>query len=257
MKSFRKKIHQLLFLFVMSTLSLTSCKREVKETFVSDEKDTNLEDEKQKQIGRDSSLQYRAIAQVKKVKKLKTYQKNTYGYVTKQVYLRKDMENTKTKSKINLYQKVKLLGHDEDWVLVKYNHKEGYIKKKNVKKIKDEFIDVDISDQKLTYYDQNGSVSIKSDIVTGIPNKERETILGFYSLYSKEENRHLVKYDAFVKYWMPFFGGYGLHDASWRDKFGGEIYKTNGSHGCVNLPSDVAKKVYEKSKIGTKVLIHK
>ena len=39
-----------------------------------------------------------------------------------------------------------------------------------------------------------------------------------------------------VKYWMPFNGGIGLHDAVWQSAFGGERYKTKGSHGCVNLP---------------------
>ena len=28
----------------------------------------------------------------------------------------------------------------------------------------------------------------------------------------------------------------GIHDASWRDTFGGTIYKTSGSHGCINVP---------------------
>jgi lipoprotein-anchoring transpeptidase ErfK/SrfK len=44
---------------------------------------------------------------------------------------------------------------------------------------------------------------------------------------------------------MPFDGGIGLHDATWRDEFGGEIYKTDGSHGCVNLPKETAKIIYE------------
>ena len=47
-----------------------------------------------------------------------------------------------------------------------------------------------------------------------------------------------------MKYWMPFNGGIGLHDASWRSKFGGEIYKNSGSHGCVNLPRSVAETIY-------------
>jgi len=35
-----------------------------------------------------------------------------------------------------------------------------------------------------------------------------------------------------------------MHDASWRSVFGGEIYKNNGSHGCVNMPYEAAKTVY-------------
>ena len=40
---------------------------------------------------------------------------------------------------------------------------------------------------------------------------------------------------------MPFNGGIGFHDASWRNTFGGTIYKKNGSHGCVNMPYAAAK----------------
>ena len=56
---------------------------------------------------------------------------------------------------------------------------------------------------------------------------------------------------------MPFIGNsIGLHDASWRWQFGGEIYKTNGSHGCVNLPYNVAQTIYDNILPGTKILVH-
>ena len=61
-----------------------------------------------------------------------------------------------------------------------------------------------------------------------------------------------------VDYWMPFTrGGCGLHDANWRSRFGGEIYKTNGSHGCVNLPHDKAEELFNMISIGTVVIVHK
>ena len=61
-------------------------------------------------------------------------------------------------------------------------------------------------------------------------------------------------YESFVSYWMPFSGGYGLHDASWRSSFGGSIYKTNGSHGCVNLPSSKASALYSEIYVGIPVI---
>ena len=48
---------------------------------------------------------------------------------------------------------------------------------------------------------------------------------------------------------MPFDGGIGLHDASWRSEFGSDIYLYNGSHGCVNLPYDAAKIIYENTVV--------
>ena len=44
---------------------------------------------------------------------------------------------------------------------------------------------------------------------------------------------------------MPFYGGYGFHDASWRSKFGGSIYNYSGSHGCINLPKSKAGTLYD------------
>ena len=37
-----------------------------------------------------------------------------------------------------------------------------------------------------------------------------------------------------------------MHDATWRGKFGGQIYKTSGSHGCINLPLSFIKDFYRK-----------
>ena len=54
-----------------------------------------------------------------------------------------------------------------------------------------------------------------------------------------------IEYKTPVTYWMPFNGGIGLHDASWRSKFGGTIYQTSGSHGCVNLPPASAATLYD------------
>ena len=56
---------------------------------------------------------------------------------------------------------------------------------------------------------------------------------------------------------MPFNGNVGLHDADrWRSKYGGDIYKTNGSHGCVNMPRDAAEKVFNIVSKGTPVIVY-
>ena len=55
---------------------------------------------------------------------------------------------------------------------------------------------------------------------------------------------------------MPFYGNIGFHDASWRNKFGKNIYKTNGSHGCINMPRENAKKMYENIERGVAVFVY-
>jgi lipoprotein-anchoring transpeptidase ErfK/SrfK len=54
---------------------------------------------------------------------------------------------------------------------------------------------------------------------------------------------------------MPVYKGVGIHDASWRSSFGGEIYKTSGSHGCINVPTDVMPTIYNSVPKGTPVII--
>ena len=83
---------------------------------------------------------------------------------------------------------------------------------------------------------------MESDIVTGDVAKKTETQTGAFPLAYKQSPGVLTGQNAEngwnvnVSYWMPFFDGQGLHDATWRSSFGGNIYLTNGSHGCVNLP---------------------
>ena len=63
-------------------------------------------------------------------------------------------------------------------------------------------------------------------------------------------------YSSDVSFWMPYCGNVGMHDASWRSTFGGNIYKRNGSHGCVNLPYAAAKTIFENIAAGYPVLVY-
>ncbi len=119
------------------------------------------------------------------------------------------------------------------------------------------YIDINISTQKLTYY-VNGTPSLVSDIVTGNTSRHHDTPLGTYQIYGKQLGRTLrgANYSAYVNYWMPFTGNYGLHDASWRSSFGGTIYQRDGSHGCVNMPKATAAALYATAPVGTVVSIH-
>ena len=56
---------------------------------------------------------------------------------------------------------------------------------------------------------------------------------------------------------MPFNGGIGLHDASWRNSFGGDIYINNGSHGCINLPLEAAEKLYNIINSEMPIIVYK
>ena len=117
------------------------------------------------------------------------------------------------------------------------------------------YIEVDLATQHLYFY-KDGKVIIDSPFVSGNVSKNYTTPPGLFELYYKQKDRVLKgeDYAAPVKYWMPFNGGIGLHDADWRSKFGGTIYQTNGSHGCINLPPKVAAQVYENAYKGIPII---
>lgn len=125
------------------------------------------------------------------------------------------------------------------------------------------FVEVDLARQHV-YYFKDGAVVWDAPCVTGNVAKNYTTPDGVYSIYSKERNRVLrgkmvngkPEYEQPVSYWMPFNGGIGLHDADWRGSFGGSIYKTNGSHGCVNLPPASVPALYDLVSVGTIVVCH-
>jgi len=115
------------------------------------------------------------------------------------------------------------------------------------------YIEVDMGIQKLYYY-VDGELQLETDIVSGNGGRTPE---GVNFVYGKETNRILrgPGYASPVDYWMPVKGNIGIHDADWRDRFGGEIYKTGGSHGCINVPPDVMPQLYENVELGTPVVM--
>lgn len=115
------------------------------------------------------------------------------------------------------------------------------------------YIEVDLSEQHMYYY-QDGENIFESDFVSGnMSYADRQTHAGIFTLYYKKSPDVLRGgqkgtanyYEQPVQYWMPFDGGIGFHDADWRDEFGGDIYLTSGSHGCINLPPENAEVLYD------------
>ncbi|MGN1116781.1 MAG: L,D-transpeptidase family protein, partial [Candidatus Ornithomonoglobus sp.] len=119
------------------------------------------------------------------------------------------------------------------------------------------YVEVSIAAQHLWYY-KNGELIISSDVVTGNPYAGNGTHTGTYYIKYKEKNATLVgdNYETPVSFWMPFNGGEGLHDATWRGAFGGRIYMGGGSHGCVNCPYSTAQTLFENLQPGDPVIVY-
>ena len=120
----------------------------------------------------------------------------------------------------------------------------------------DEYILVDMGNQHLSYY-KDGKLSIDYDIVTGNTSRGRGTPVGLFHVYNKRYHTVLrgVDYASYVNYWLGVNKGIGIHDATWRSKFGDEIYKTNGSHGCINSPLEKMEILYNEVEVGVPVLM--
>lgn len=119
------------------------------------------------------------------------------------------------------------------------------------------YVEVNLGAQQL-YFIKNGQVLLSSSFVSGNPNTGHSTPGGIYSITYKTTNHRMVgaDYDVFTYYWMPFNGDIGFHDATWRSSFGGSIYQSNGSHGCVNMPYSKAQALYSLVEQGMPVICY-
>lgn len=151
--------------------------------------------------------------------------------------------------------------------------------------IGDTYIEVNLSEQHVYAY-KDGKKIAEGDCVSGNESAGHGTCIGLYAIQAKlsptvlrgekkavtktvtkknkkgkkvkvEKTTYEYEYESPVTYWMQFNGGIGLHDAAgWRSTYGGSIYYYSGSHGCVNLPLDFAKELYENFDVGTPVIVY-
>ena len=120
------------------------------------------------------------------------------------------------------------------------------------------YVEINLTSQHLFVY-KNGSLVVDSDFVSGNLSKGHGSPTGAFSVTYTTTDAVLrgEDYATPVKYWMPFNGNVGIHDAdTWRSEYGGEIYKTSGSHGCVNTPTANAEKIFNTVEIGTPVIVY-
>lgn len=121
----------------------------------------------------------------------------------------------------------------------------------------DSYVEINLTAQHLFVY-KNGELVVESDFVSGCVAKNHATPTGAFAVTYKTTDAVLrgADYATPVKYWMPFNGDIGMHDLTSRKAFGGDIYLTNGSHGCINLPLSAAKTIYETIEQGWPVLVY-
>ena len=123
----------------------------------------------------------------------------------------------------------------------------------------DTFVEISIDNQYMWYF-LDGKLLVETPVVTGnlstggIDNTRR----GYFQIYYMVTDVFLSgpTWNDHVDYWMPFDGGIGLHDSSWRDEYGGDIYITDGSHGCINTPLEAIGIIYNNIWDGVPVIVY-
>lgn len=124
----------------------------------------------------------------------------------------------------------------------------------------EKWIDINLSTFTVTAY-EGASAVMSMPHVPGAPLTP--TPVGQYAVYAKIPSHTMrgnnvdgTKYETPAVPWTLYYhGGYALHGAYWRSSFGYDA-GADGSHGCVNLPVDQAKRLYDWASVGDKVITH-
>lgn len=122
------------------------------------------------------------------------------------------------------------------------------------------FTEISLKDQKV-YVIRNGKVKFSCKLISGLPVTGRQTRTGAYYIKEHQTHRVLVgeDYKTPVDYWVRItWTGTGFHAAPWQpwSRWTKDLYKTRGSHGCLNLEPKNAKKIYELTKYKEIVFIY-
>lgn len=123
------------------------------------------------------------------------------------------------------------------------------------------WVEVCTETQTLYMYVKN-KLYLSTPVVTGNYGA-LATTPGYHHVNSKQSPSRLrgsyggSSWDVTVSYWLGFTAdGQGIHDSTWRGAYGGEIYKGDGSHGCVNTPYGKVAKIYSKAFVGMPVIVY-
>ena len=104
---------------------------------------------------------------------------------------------------------------------------------------------------------KDGQLVVETPVVTGNDSTGFQTPSGsVWAIDAKKADAQFKLFNVKVAFWLPFNGDCGIHDLASRTEFGGDIYLTNGSHGCVNTPYDAAEKIFNTVEIGYPVIVY-
>jgi uncharacterized protein YgiM (DUF1202 family) len=181
------------------------------------------------------------------------------GVLTEETKLYFDKELSQESMNLQYHEFIEVYKELDNCYLVGTIDGIGYISKDKLQVIEGNIASVDISNQQLNLYQGNELVMV-TPVVTGTAtNPDRVSDEGLFEIF-KERHNVWITNTAYVDNMLNYNRGEGLHDAyRWRApyEFGGNTYLYNGSHGCINMPSEAADYASEVLDIGDLVLVKK
>lgn len=130
------------------------------------------------------------------------------------------------------------------------------------------YVEISIDQQTMWCY-VDGKLLVSTPIVTGDISKGHDTPRGGvwkvkgrrtdYTMTGKiDPATGKPSYTAHCNYWIPYSEDLtiGIHDLVSRAAYGGNIYLTNGSHGCINTPLEAVKQIYDVVAYGFPVVVY-
>jgi hypothetical protein len=105
---------------------------------------------------------------------------------------------------------------------------------------------VSIKSQQVTFYDAEGWI-YRAPVSTGTTG--RETPAGVFALLEKDKDHHSTMYDdaSMPNMQRITWNGIALH--------GGPLPGYAASHGCVRMPYGFAEKLFDKTRIGMRIIV--
>ena len=189
---------------------------------------------------------------------------NSYAYVTRDQQMNSDINQNGQNYNVDDYDLYWVYYNcgDYSYVVNEMTHESGYIKTSELNYLHGDFIFIDLDNQQMYCYDDNdGGRYTTKQWGTRSGKDSTPSHEGAFDIDWKAENWEFTTFrGSYAQHWIPYNEyGEGIHDLMGDDEqnYGNQAYHQYGSHGCVRVPAEASKYVFENYPIGSMVLVQK
>ena len=120
------------------------------------------------------------------------------------------------------------------------------------------YIEISLDEQHLWYY-KDGALAFQTPIVSGTatPSRATPTMVAHVQYKTTDHTMHGSYGSSHADYVLNIHSsGIHIHDSAWRGSYGGSIWLSDGSHGCINTPPANMAQLYSMVDVDTPVIIY-